>query len=228
MSDKFSPIPAKLLLEIMLNELETNRTVFGYPTELFYNSNQGRLTTSIFGHQIDTPIGVAAGPHTQLAHNIVVAWLMGARYIELKTIQTLDELEIPKPCIDMQDEGYNCEWSQELKVQESFMEYLKAWVIIHVLNHKLQLDSKPNMVFNMSVGYNLEGIKKPNVQWFLNKMGNAADELSQMVAKLKAVYPLIENIDIPAKLSDNITLSTMHGCPANEIEDIARYLLTER
>lgn len=228
MSDKFSPIPAKLMLEIMLNELETNGTVFGYPTELFYNPKQGRLSTSIFGHQIDTPIGVAAGPHTQLAHNIVVAWLMGSRYIELKTIQTLDELEIPKPCIDMQDEGYNCEWSQELKVQESFMEYLKAWVIIHLLNHKLQFDSKPNVVFNMSVGYNLEGIKKPNVQWFLDKMGNAADELSQMVAELKTVYPLIENIDIPAKLSENITLSTMHGCPANEIEDIARYLLTER
>ncbi|HQI88415.1 MAG TPA: hypothetical protein PLA63_03430, partial [Tenuifilum sp.] len=228
MSDKFSPIPAKQLLEIILKELDTHGTVFGYPSELFFNPNQGKLPTTIFGQTIDTPIGVAAGPHTQLAHNIVVAWLMGARYLELKTIQTLDELEIAKPCIDMQDEGYNCEWSQELRVEESFMEYLKAWVIIHILNHKLQLGSKPNMVFNMSVGYNLEGIKKPNVQWFLNKMGNATDELNQMVQELKAIYPAIGNIDIPAKLSDNITLSTMHGCPANEIEDIARYLLTER
>ena len=33
----------------------------------------------------------AAGPHTQLAVNIIAAWLCGARYIELKTIQTLDE-----------------------------------------------------------------------------------------------------------------------------------------
>lgn len=228
MSDKFSPIPAKQLLEIILKELDTHGTVFGYPSELFFNPNQGKLPTTIFGQTIDTPIGVAAGPHTQLAHNIVIAWLMGARYLELKTIQTLDELEIAKPCIDMQDEGYNCEWSQELRVEESFMEYLKAWVIIHILNHKLQLGSKPNMVFNMSVGYNLEGIKKPNVQWFLNKMGNATDELNQMVQELKAIYPAIGNIDIHAKLSDNITLSTMHGCPANEIEDIARYLLTER
>ncbi|HDP75578.1 MAG TPA: putative selenate reductase subunit YgfK [Bacteroidales bacterium] len=228
MSNKFSPIPAKQLLEIILKELDANGTVFGYPSELFFNPNQGKLPTTIFGQPIATPIGVAAGPHTQLAHNIVVAWLMGARYLELKTIQTLDELEIAKPCIDMQDEGYNCEWSQELKVEESFNEYLKAWVIIHILNHKLQLGTKPNMVFNMSVGYNLEGIKKPNVQWFLDKMNNATDELTRMVAELKAVYPSIANIDIPAKLSDNITLSTMHGCPANEIEDIARYLLTER
>ena len=55
-----------------------------------------------------------------LAQNIVAAWLCGARYIELKTVQTLDELDVPKPCIDMQDEGYNVEWSQELKVFQSF------------------------------------------------------------------------------------------------------------
>jgi len=228
MSDKFSPIPAGQLLEIILHEIENRKTVFGFPSELFYNPKEGKIPTSIFGHQIDMPVGVAAGPHTQLAHNIIVAWLMGARYIELKTIQTLDELVIAKPCIDMGDEGYNCEWSQELKVEESFNEYLKAWVIIHALNHKMKLDVKPNMVFNMSVGYNLEGIKKPNVQWFLNKMNDATDELHQMVTELQKIYPPITTIDIPVQLSDNITLSTMHGCPANEIEDIARYLLTER
>lgn len=228
MSDKFSPIPAELLLELILKELDTHSTVFGFPSELFFRPIEGVLNTTIFGQHIDTPIGVAAGPHTQLAHNIIAAWLMGARYIELKTIQTLDELEIAKPCIDMQDEGYNCEWSQELKIEESFQEYLKAWVIIHILNHKLQLGSRPNMVFNMSVGYNLDGIKKANVQWFLNKMSDASEELKQMLAKLHKIYPAIGNIEIPARLSDNITLSTMHGCPANEIEDIARYLLTER
>lgn len=228
MSDKFSPIPAELLLELILKEFDTNSTVFGIPSELFFRPSEGVLTTSIFGQHIDTPIGVAAGPQTQLAHNIIVAWLMGARYIELKTVQTLDELEIAKPCIDMQDEGYNCEWSQELRIEESFEEYLKAWVIIHVLNHKLQLGNWPNMVFNMSVGYNLDGIKKPNVQWFLNKMSNASEEIKQQVLKLQKIYPSIAGIEIPARLSDNITLSTMHGCPANEIEDIARYLLTER
>ncbi|MCK7520857.1 MAG: hypothetical protein MZV64_25765 [Ignavibacteriales bacterium] len=71
-----------------------------------------------------------------MAQNIVCSWLMGARYIELKTIQTLDEIDVPKPCIDMQDEGYNCEWSQELKISESFNEYLNGWILIHILNHK--------------------------------------------------------------------------------------------
>src|SRR5664280_3320066 len=71
-----------------------------------------------YGVELETPFGVAAGPHTQMAQNIVTAWLVGARLIELKTIQTLDELDVNKPCIDVADEGYNVEWSQELKVHE--------------------------------------------------------------------------------------------------------------
>jgi len=67
--------------------------------------------------------------------------------------------------------GYNVEWSQELKVHESFDEYLRAWVLIHALHHKLGWPgARPGMIFNMSVGYNLEGIRKPNVQWYLDAM----------------------------------------------------------
>ena len=85
------------------------------------------------GQLLETPLGVAAGPHTQLSQNLIAAWLTGARYMELKTVQVLDELEVTKPCIDMADEGYNCEWSQELKLEQSFDEYLNAWIVLHVL-----------------------------------------------------------------------------------------------
>ena len=214
---------------MILNEFQKNQSIFGINKDLFFNPSQNsKLNTEIFGQKIDTPLGVAAGPHTQLAQNIIVSWLMGCRYIELKTIQTLDELEISKPCIDMQDEGYNCEWSQELKIEQSFNEYLNAWVIIHILNHKLGFGANPNTIFNMSVGYNLEGIKQPNVQWFFDKMNSCKAELAEKVEKVKSLYPEVEKISIPHQLSNNITLSTMHGCPANEIEDIAKYLLTEK
>ncbi len=42
----------------------------------------------------------------------------------------MDELEIPRPCIDMDDEGYNVEWSQELKLEESAQEYINAWAAL--------------------------------------------------------------------------------------------------
>lgn len=229
MADHFSPITIKHLLQIILNEYESEKSIFGIPEELFFNPvKNSQFQTSQFNQQINTPIGVAAGPHTQMAQNIVASWLMGARYIELKTIQTLDELDVAKPCIDMQDEGYNCEWSQELKIEESFHEYLNAWIIIHILNHKFGWKSNIGTIFNMSVGYNLAGILKDNVQWFFNKMNNCSYELDEKKDQLKSIYPAIDAIKIPSQISNNITLSTMHGCPANEIEEIAFYLLTEK
>lgn len=231
MTDSFSILPLNSLLKIILNRYDNNRNIFGIPEELFFNPKPNHtLHTKRFGKLLETPIGVAAGPQTQLAQNIVAAWLTGARFIELKTIQTLDELEIPKPCIDMQDEGYNCEWSQELKIHQSFDQYLNAWIIIHVLRDKFDWGNAdgPGVIFNMSVGYDQEGILKDNVQWFFNKMNDASKEIAWKIESIKSVYPNVANLDINPQISNNITLSTMHGCPSGEIEKIGEYLITEK
>jgi putative selenate reductase len=229
MSDKFHPISIKQLLQLILNEFTTCNSIFGIPEKLFFIPKQNNpLSTELFNQKLQTPVGIAAGPHSQMAQNIVGAWLMGARYIELKTIQTLDEIEVSKPCIDMQDEGYNCEWSQELKIKESFNEYLNAWVIIHILNHKFGREKETGTIFNMSVGYDMKGIINDNVQWFLRKMSSCDAELTGKIVEVQEVYPKVHEIEIPSTISNNITLSTMHGCPANEIEEIAKYFLEEK
>ena len=161
-------------------------------------------------------------------------WLCGARFIELKTIQTLDELNVAKPCIDMADEGYNCEWSQELKLDQSFEEYLKAFVLLHALRHMLGLPAEaetgkgPGFIFNMSAGYNLEGIRSPAVQRFLDRMDDATQDVERLREELAPLYPPLRDIPIPSRLSDNLTVSTMHGCPPEEVESIGRYFITER
>jgi putative selenate reductase len=66
------------------------------------------------------------------------------------------------------------------------------------------------------------------VQSFLDKMEDCSEVLKQKIAAVKKIYPEISSIEIPAKLSDNVTLSTMHGCPPEEIEKIAMYLVKER
>jgi len=229
MSDHFHPISLSHLWSLINSEFDREGCIMGIDKSLFYNPDKDkRFQTRLFGHELCNPLGVAAGPHTQMAQNIVAAWLMGSRYIELKTVQTLDELEISKPCIDIQDEGYNCEWSQELKIRQSFDEYLNAWIIIHVLHHKLGFESPVNTIFNMSVGYDLAGIQSENVQWFLSHMKDAAEELQVKMKEMEPLYPEIKNIDIPACISDSITLSTMHGCPAGEIKDMALYLMKEQ
>jgi len=231
MSDKFYPLPLNDLLRLILNQYEKTGFILGIPNELFFRPvNNEPIAIKRFGKTLESPIGVAAGPHTQLSQNIVAAWLTGARFIELKTIQTLDELEISKPCIDMQDEGYNCEWSQELKIHEAFDQYLNAWILIHILKDKLKIGNpdEPGFIFNMSVGYNLAGILKDNVQWFFGKMKDASIELSEKMETLKGIYPAVAKLKINPQLSDNITLSTMHGCPPDEIEKIGEYLINQK
>jgi putative selenate reductase len=229
MPAKFYPVSISYLLRLIFHELDSENSIFGLPKELFYiPGDNGALKTEIFGHNLHSPVGVAAGPQSQMAQNIVAAWLMGSRYIELKTVQTLDELDVPKPCIDMQDEGYNCEWSQELTIKESFNEYLNAWIIIHILNHRFGWGKNPGTVFNMSVGYNLQGIINDNVQWFLDKMSDCGEELAGKIEEILDIYPDAAGLGIPALISDNITLSTMHGCPADEIESIAAYLIEKK
>jgi putative selenate reductase len=226
--DKFSILKIDELLKWILEE-EKSGSIFGIARDLFFEpSEKDVFKITKYRKVLDTPIGVAAGPHTQLAQNIISAYLTGSRYIELKTIQTLDNLQISKPCIDMEDEGYNCEWSQELKLKESFDQYLDAFIIIHILNHKFGWGEDINCIFNMSAGYNLEGILKDNVQEFLLKMSDAKKEMDEKLNLIEKIYPQIKNIRIPDKISDNITLSTMHGCPPGEIEKIAKYFIEKK
>lgn len=233
-TDRFTPLDAATLLRWMRHDLP-NKQLFGIDRGLFFMPERDDpFRMERYGKALETPLGVAAGPHTQLAQNILSAWLCGARYIELKTVQVLDELNVTKPCIDMADEGYNCEWSQELKLDQSFEEYLKAFVLLYVLRDMLNLPVEaepgkgPGFIFNMSAGYNLEGIKSPAVQRFLDRMENAEEDVKRIKAGLAPLYPAIEKMPIPARLSDNLTVSTMHGCPPDEVESIGRYFITER
>jgi putative selenate reductase len=225
MERAFHPAPLELLTRWIFGELEASDTVLGIPRANFAVPGP-RLASQLFGRTLAAPLGLAAGPHTQLAQNIVAGWLCGARFIELKTVQVLDELNVSRPCIDSADETYNCEWSQELKLEQSFHEYLHAWVLVHALAHRLGLKS-PGTLFAMSVGYNLEGIRSPRVQRFISSMLDARQALPAAVEAVAQVYPAVRDIQIPHQLSDHITLSTMHGCPPVEIERIARYLLTD-
>ncbi len=238
MSDYLMIQPFAVQLRRILKEYEANGSIFGIHKSLFYTPKPDApyAVPDVFGKYLATPIGPSAGPHTQMSQNIVSAWLCGGRFIELKTVQILDELEIPRPCIDMEDEGYNVEWSQELKLEESAHEYIVAWALVHILPRILGWDaaetlhasSLPGVVFDMSVGYNLEGIQSPRVRQFMDKMVDASEEIAQIKAILRRDFPQFADIEIPTQIANSITLSTMHGCPPDEIERICQYLLTER
>jgi putative selenate reductase len=229
MADRMNVQPLEVLLDWILKEYKTNQTIFGIHRSLFYTPKPSPYAIpDLFGHYLATPIGSGAGPHTQLTQNILCAWLSGGRFIELKTVQIMDELDIPRPCIDMEDEGYNVEWSQELKLEQSASEYVKAWALVHILHRLLGFEGPVGTVFNMSVGYNLEGIQSLPMTRFMDRLQDASEEIAKIQALLREKFPQFSDIEIPARVTNNVTLSTMHGCPPDEIERIARYLLEER
>ncbi len=48
----------------------------------------------INSRRVSLPVGPAAGPHTQIAPNMVAAWLAGARVFELKTVQEIGRAHV--------------------------------------------------------------------------------------------------------------------------------------
>ena len=227
------PIPIPLLLRRAFLEYEREGKIFDMPKAKFFCGLPGLDTSVRFhGHAASTPLGPAAGPHDQLVQNIVLSWLGGSRIIELKTVQILDELKIPRPCIDIINVGYNVEWSQELRLEQSLREYVGAAMFIEILKaSKLLGEDFPgdwgDTIFDMSVGYDLKGISSPRVRAWMESMKDSTAIVNELRGTLTGPWARYRDLPFPTRISDTLTLSTFHGCPAGEIEGIVSFLLTE-
>ena len=237
MSDIMRPISFNKMITWIIRELKEKESIFGIHKNKFYRNNNGKYI-ELFGEKLASPLGPAAGPNSQLTQNIIAAYLTGSRFIELKTVQVIDgeDLSVSKPCIHSQDECYNVEWSTELKVQEAYNEYIKAWFLLHVLMKELHLSEERDFMFNMSVGYDLDGIKSPKVDSYIEGMRNASNtkiwnECREILLSNMNMFSNFskEDLDkISSAVCPSITLSTLHGCPPEEIEKIGKYLLKEK
>ncbi len=233
MSDRMTSIPFRELMEWALEEYKTG-SVFGVKRP--YKPVPGKLL-SIFGERMETPFGPAAGPNTQLTQNILAAYYGGARFFELKTVQIMDGDElaacIGKPCIVAKDECYNCEWSTELTVPQALCEYVKAWFMLKLFTKEFGWGDPDGFVFNMSVGYDFAGITSPKIDTFIEGLKDASTTAiwAECMEWTKANLGRFEHIDeaylaaINPRVCTSITLSTLHGCPPQEIEKIASYLI---
>ncbi len=235
MGDRMTPLSFAQLLHWVLEEKKTGGTVFSLHEP--YVINREPMFT-LFGEKLEMPFGPAAGPHTQLAQNLIAAYYAGSRFFELKTVQKLDgeDLPVSKPCIKADDEGYNVEWSTELTVPQAFEEYVKAWFLMHLMAKEFGLGAADGFIFNMSVGYDLDGIKTKKIDDFIEGLKDASEtaifkECRDYALDHLELFSHVTKEDvgqIPANICRSITLSTLHGCPPQEIERIAAYLLTEK
>ena len=233
---KLIPITFERLLKRIFYEYEKTGSIFDLSAKDFHQPDiDYDLSVSFLGRSAANPSGPAAGPHTQLAQNIVLCWLAGARVLELKTVQINDHIELTRPCIDIATIGYNTEWSQELSLDESLREYVKASMIIEILKQWLFLadKSKPykpeqfNTVVDLSVGYDLAGIQSKEIVHWLTSMRGASGLIEEYRKQIPDEFETYKDLYFNPEIGDSITLSTFHGTRADEIERICEFLIAE-
>ena len=263
---EFVPVPFGLLLRRAFYEFQRRRAIFDLPERKFHRARAGLdLSVAYAGTRAANPVGPAAGPHTQLAQNIALGWLAGARIFELKTVQVEDRLTLSRPCIDMATVGYNTEWSQELRLEDSLREYIKASMLIEVLNEAGVLDRgsalrqaqgrreqgrgaglppSPNglpagyggasgtpgacgFVFDISVGYDLKGIRSQRIVGWLEAMRDARGTVESLRPEIPDEFARLRQHPFRTSVASGVTLSTFHGTPAGEIERIGEFLIGE-
>jgi putative selenate reductase len=222
------PAPFPHLLRRMVREHSREGKVFDLPARKFWRGAPDLdLRVSFHGRPAGNPLGPAAGPQDQMAQNVVLAWLAGSRILELKTVQVNDRLVLPRPCIDATNVGYNVEWSQELRLAESLREYVAGSMLVDVLRSEGTGAAATDTIFDMSVGYDLAGVRSAPVRAWMESMVDASAHVASLRAQIPDDLARFRDVAFRERLSDQVTLSTFHGCPASEIEGIARFLLTE-
>ncbi|HTQ40480.1 MAG TPA: hypothetical protein VMJ32_15755 [Pirellulales bacterium] len=231
------PAPFADLVSRLYLEPAAQGTLFTLPKRRWYvpqPDSKCDFSVRFHGKLAGNPAGPAAGPHTQMAQNLLLSYVAGARILELKTVQVNDELTIGRPCIDITNVGYNIEWSQELRVDNSLREYVAGAMLIEMFRRDpvfagdALLGTAGEAILDLSVGYDLAGIKSDKVQRFLDGMRDAGRVIEQLRAEIPAQYTLARELQYPTQLSNTLTLSTFHGCPADEIERICEFLIQER
>ncbi len=229
------PAPFSDLIQRIRLEYARHGEIFHLPQRKWWipDPEGPDLSVRFHGLPAGTPVGPAAGPQTQMAQNLVLSWLAGSRILELKTVQINDRLKIARPCIDATTIGYNIEWSQELRIAEALREYVAGAMLIHMLIEGGIIPDSPitshatETIWDMSVGYDLAGISSAPVRAFIEQMKEARKEVERLRAEIPRELGRLRNLDYPTCLSRSITLSTFHGCPADEIEKICTFLITE-
>lgn len=240
MSDIMKSLSFEYLIDDCLQDYYTKGKILEIDKKDFFTDVNDNLKMTFNNEYLRYPIGPAAGPHTQLAQNLLSAYITGGRFFELKTVQIIDGKEmqsmIEKPCIDVKNVGYNVEWSTELTVEEAANEYIKGSVLLQVMAVELGLSDIKDFVFNISVGYNLEGIQSNKISDFIDNLKEAknTDAFKECIQILKnninkfKKFKLEDIEKISSKITNTVTLSTMHGAKAEEILDIARHLVTKK
>ena len=158
MGDLMRPLAFPTLLEWALAEHRRHGSVFGLRSEHFFRPS-GRTVRDACGHPLATPVGPAAGPHTQLAQNIVTPGSPGPGRRAQDGAGASTGTPCGRPCRSRastpRTRASTASGPPSSPWPQAFAEYVHAHLAIAVLAAELDLDH--DVAFNASVGYDLAG-----------------------------------------------------------------------
>lgn len=209
-----TPIPFGDLLCWIFSELETDDSAFGILRSDFWRASGGGVP--LFGKMPEVPVGIADGPYTQYTQGIVSGYLSGARFFELMTLRGA--------------------FSGGLSAHVLYEEYVKAWVLLHVLGRVLGIGRADGFVFDMSVGCDWAEARSGEVNAFVDGLicASGSEIYRYCIRVLKSHLTRIPRLDerdideISSAVCNSATLSAQRGVPPEEIERAAARLIDEK
>lgn len=169
MTKTLRPIPIHRLLEHVAREMEMSSTVFSVPPGY---RGTGRGETLPFG-RLELPLGVAPGPHSQMAQNLLCAYVAGARAFGLMTV-SLKEPDEPGAYIQAPRQCRRRVRGGGLGLEEMTGEFIKGSFAIQLLARELGLGDPGGMIFAMGVPGDRAVLENPRMTAFFDAMADAS------------------------------------------------------
>jgi len=231
-----TPAPFRDLVTRLYREPVTQGTLFELPRRRWYHPapDDPDLSVACHGQRAGNPAGVAAGPHTQLAQNILLSYVAGARIIELRTVAGGRPPPLPRPSIDAATVGYNIEGPQELTADAALREYVAGAMLVQMFRHSAELSAgrwigvSGAVVYEANVGFDLAAIRGDDVCRFLAGVRNAGTLIERLRCEIPRELTAARGLYYPARLAGSVTVATRPASEAEELERIAEFLIGEQ
>lgn len=220
------PVPLSLLIRQGAKSYDRDRTVFGIHRRAMYRGVPGcDMRRAVGRGEIGAPLGIASGPHTQMAQNIAAGYLAGARLFELKSLKS-EPYTPERPTIFPGEALRHHEWTHELGARDAFFEFAKGMYLIEALR---ALFIPENLTMGLE-GYAFDLSLFPEPEPISIGDGILQDRAGDMEPvwdvlrhDLRAELPrdllFLAEIPLPESLTGSITLSLDH---APRFEDVTR------
>lgn len=200
--------PFRDLVTRLYREPAAQGTLFELPRQAWYRPGPGGpdLTVDFLGARVGNPLGVAAGPRTQMAQNLLLSYVAGGRILEL---------------------------SREHGVTDALPEYVAGSMLIEVFRqqHELtggQLDGLAGaVVYNVRVGADLAGVRSDETRRFLDGMRAAGTVIERLRAEIPRQFGPARERGYPTRIAETVRVSLLPACSAEQIEKTAELLIAE-